>query len=101
MSSSILQPHVDEIEKLSSEIQRLNKRLKDLRKWKKDAQNNLYNEMKYSNTQVYGKYKLSTLEPKPPRKTQKEKKECAIHFLEQSGISNAEAFWEKLKEATK
>lgn len=90
-----------EIENLSTEIKRLNGRLKELRQRRRQQEKYLYDSMKMWHETKVGNYTIKKLEKKahpPPRhrrKGQKAKKQDALHLFRQIGIPSPEDFWQR------
>lgn len=87
--------YVYEINGLSAEIKRLVVRTKELRNFKKKAEQNLFELMDKSGMDEYGGIKKEKIKPKivTKRKGIKQKKNDAIQLFYQIGVPNPEELW--------
>ena len=95
--------YVREIDSLTTEIKRLNERLKQLRKQKKGTEGHLYNYMTRQNIEKYGNVTRKSITPreKKSRKPDTVKRQDAIALFREVGIPNPEEFWEEFKSTQK
>jgi len=95
--------YVKEINSISDELKRLNKRAKYLREQKQKTQTNLYNYMKNHNIERYGDVTKDSLAPKPKsiRKPAAQKKEEAVVLFSQAGVRNPEDLYQRFLQSQK
>lgn len=92
---------MNEITSIKTELARLAKVCKELRLRKKELEVILYEYMSNHNIIKIGDVKITTIKPKEKRKTQKEKREEAITFFRNEGITNPEHFWDEFSKTQK
>lgn len=90
--------YVKEIESLKKEIKRLNSHLKSLRQQRKQSEKHLYNYMVANNLESYEGITAKSIKPKAiQRKPLSQKKSDAIKLFRDSGIEDAEKFWDEFQ----
>lgn len=89
--------YVREINSIDQELKRMNTKTKKLRNQKKAKEKLLYQYMVKNKLEVYQGIKISSIQPKIKRKTEKEKRAESIEMFRKAGIPNPEQFYEEYK----
>jgi len=86
--------YINEIKSIDKEIKRLSIHTSNLKKRKKEVEQNLHNYMKSHNINELEGVKISKLDTKKaPRKKPSEKKRDALALFREVGIPNPDEFW--------
>lgn len=93
--------YVREINSIDQELKRINAKAKKLRNQKKAKEKLLYQYMVRNKLDTYQGIKLSSIQPKTKRKTEKQKRAESIELFRKAGIPNPEQFYEEYKKQMK
>ena len=95
--------YVRQVQSIDESLTRLNHKVKELRKKKKEAEERLYVWMQRNGHEKYDKYTIQKLQPKPKskRKPKKEKRQDAIKLFSDIGIDDPESFLQEFERTQK